>query len=116
MGARGDFVTAPEVSQMFGELLGAWLAQAWADQGAPSPFVLAELGPGRGTLMKDALRAAAGMPGFLAASRLWLVETSPTLRRLQACASQAPRSSPNIWLTSGAVTKSPRAPKGSRVG
>ena len=66
---------------MFGELVGAWLAQVWADQGRPDPFVLAELGPGRGTLMRDALRAAArACPGFRAAARLWLVETSPALR------------------------------------
>lgn len=83
-GVGGDFVTAPEISQMFGELLGAWAAQVWVDQGAPDPFVLAELGPGRGTLMRDALRAAAGMPGFRAAAKVWLVETSPSLRRTQA--------------------------------
>lgn len=92
-GAAGDFVTAPEISQMFGELVGAWAAQAWADQGRPDRFVLAELGPGRGTLMRDALRAAAGMPGFRDAAELWLVETSPALRRLQAemLAGAAPR-------------------------
>ena len=55
---------------MFGELVGAWAAQVWADHGRPDPFVLAELGPGRGTLMRDALRAAAAMPGFAAAARL----------------------------------------------
>ena len=60
----GDFVTAPEISQMFGELVGAWAAQVWADQGRPEPFVLAELGPGRGTLMRDALRVAAGDAGL----------------------------------------------------
>ncbi|MFO1208070.1 MAG: SAM-dependent methyltransferase [Amaricoccus sp.] len=92
-GPAGDFVTAPEISQMFGELVGAWAAQAWADQGRPDRFVLAELGPGRGTLMRDALRAAAGMPGFRDAAELWLVETSPALRRLQAemLAGAAPR-------------------------
>ena len=84
LGAAGDFVTAPEISQMFGELIGAWLAQVWDDQGRPERFVLAELGPGRGTLMRDALRAARGMPGFLAAAELWLVETSPALRARQA--------------------------------
>jgi len=83
-GAAGDFTTAPEISQMFGELIGAWIAQAWADQGAPSPFVLAELGPGRGTLMADALRAVRRVPGFLDGLRLWLVETSPALRAAQA--------------------------------
>ena len=55
-GKAGDFVTAPEISQMFGELLGLALAQAWVEQGAPSPFILAELGPGTGVLMADALR------------------------------------------------------------
>ncbi|HFQ15409.1 MAG TPA: class I SAM-dependent methyltransferase, partial [Rhodobacteraceae bacterium] len=64
LGAQGDFTTAPEISQMFGELIGLALAQAWLDQGAPSPFTLAELGPGRGTLMADILRATAGVPGF----------------------------------------------------
>ncbi len=84
LGPGGDFVTAPEVSQMFGELIGAWAAQVWHDQGRPERFVLAELGPGRGTLMRDALRAAAGMPGFREAAQLWLVETSPVLRERQA--------------------------------
>ncbi|MBP7003212.1 SAM-dependent methyltransferase [Amaricoccus sp.] len=83
-GPGGDFVTAPEVSQMFGELVGAWIGQAWLDQGAPGRVVLAELGPGRGTLMADALRALAALPGFLASAELWLVETSPVLRRAQA--------------------------------
>ncbi len=84
LGAAGDFTTAPEISQMFGELLGAWAAQVWQDQGAPDPFVLAELGPGRGTLMADALRATAALPAFRAAARLRLVETSPVLRARQA--------------------------------
>ena len=79
-----DFTTAPEISQMFGELVGAALAQAWLDQGAPSPVTLAELGPGRGTLMADALRATRGVPGFHQAARLHLVEISPTLRAEQA--------------------------------
>ena len=92
-GAGGDFVTAPEVSQMFGEMVGAWAAQVWYDQNRPDPFVLAELGPGRGTLMQDALRAAAALPGFLAAARIWLVESSPVLRTRQAAAlgKHAPR-------------------------
>ena len=83
-GAAGDFTTAPEISQMFGELLGLCLAQAWLDQGAPAPFTLAELGPGRGTLLADALRATRGVAGFHAALRLVLVEASPTLRAVQA--------------------------------
>jgi SAM-dependent MidA family methyltransferase len=69
---------------MFGELIGAWIAQVWQEQGRPARFVLAELGPGRGTLTADALRALRGAPAFLEAMELWLVETSPTLRRAQA--------------------------------
>lgn len=84
LGAAGDFTTAPEISQMFGELLGLALAQSWLDQGAPAPFTLAELGPGRGTLMADLLRATRGVPGFHAAMQLHLVETSPALRKVQA--------------------------------
>ncbi len=84
LGAAGDFTTAPEISQMFGELIGLWLAQVWIDQGSPDPFVLVEFGPGRGTLLADALRAVRAVPGFLAAARLWLVETSPALRARQA--------------------------------
>ncbi len=84
LGVAGDFTTAPEVSQMFGELIGAWLAQVWSDQGSPADFLLVELGPGRGTLMRDALRTARGMPGFIDAARVWFVETSPVLRARQA--------------------------------
>ena len=83
-GARGDFVTAPEISQMFGELLGLWCAETWQRLGAPDPVLLVELGPGRGTLMADALRAAGALPAFRQALRLHLVEISPALRRLQA--------------------------------
>ncbi|MEP1766750.1 MAG: SAM-dependent methyltransferase [Sulfitobacter sp.] len=83
-GTAGDFITAPEISQMFGELIGLALAQAWLDQGAPSPFTLAELGPGRGTLMADILRACAGVPNFLSAAQITLVEASPALRKEQA--------------------------------
>lgn len=82
-GAAGDFITAPEISQMFGELLGLCLAQAWLDQGAPPAFALAELGPGRGTLMADALRATRGVPGFHAAAQVVMVEASPTLEAIQ---------------------------------
>ncbi len=84
LGAAGDFTTAPEISQMFGELLGLALAQSWLDQGAPASFTLAELGPGRGTLMADLLRATRGVPGFHAAMQLHLVEASPALRKVQA--------------------------------
>ncbi|MEZ5912728.1 MAG: SAM-dependent methyltransferase [Paracoccaceae bacterium] len=82
-GAAGDFTTAPEISQMFGELLGLWLAQCWLDQGAPRQFVLAEIGPGRGTLMADILRATARLPGFSDAARPHLVEASAHLRAVQ---------------------------------
>jgi SAM-dependent MidA family methyltransferase len=82
-GAAGDFVTAPEISQMFGELAGLALAQGWLDQGAPSAFTLAELGPGRGTLMADILRAGAQVPGFVGAARITLLEASPALRDVQ---------------------------------
>jgi NADH dehydrogenase [ubiquinone] 1 alpha subcomplex assembly factor 7 len=82
-GAAGDFTTAPEISQMFGELIGLALAQAWIDRGSPAPFTLAELGPGRGTLMADILRATKGVPGFHAAAQVVLVEASPVLRRKQ---------------------------------
>lgn len=82
-GQAGDFTTAPEISQMFGELIGLFLAQCWIDQGRPAPFVLAEIGPGRGTLMADALRAIASVPGMRSAARLHLVEASPTLRARQ---------------------------------
>lgn len=84
LGVAGDFTTAPEISQMFGELLGLVLAQAWLDQGRPSRFCLTELGPGRGTLMDDLLRAAKSVPGFADAAELHLVEASPTLRRVQS--------------------------------
>ena len=68
-GRGGDFVTAPEVSQMFGELIGAWTVAVWERMGAPAPFVLAELGPGRGTLMADMLRTAAHQAGVPATRR-----------------------------------------------
>ncbi len=83
-GAEGDFVTAPEISQMFGELVGLALAQSWLDRGAPAPFALVELGPGRGTLMADALRATRAVTGFHDAMELILVEPSAPLREMQA--------------------------------
>jgi NADH dehydrogenase [ubiquinone] 1 alpha subcomplex assembly factor 7 len=83
-GAAGDFTTAPEISQAFGECLGLWAAVVWEAMGRPDPVLLIELGPGRGTLMEDALRAAAEMvPAFRAALRLHLVEASPSLRAAQ---------------------------------
>jgi SAM-dependent MidA family methyltransferase len=83
-GRSGDFITAPEISQMFGELIGLWAAVVWQSMGAPSRVLLVELGPGRGTLMADALRAMRGVPGLSAAVEPHLVEASPTLRKVQA--------------------------------
>lgn len=79
LGARGDFITAPEISQMFGELTGIWSVICWRRMGRPDPVRLVELGPGRGTLMSDALRAAKVAPDLLAAADLHLVESSPGL-------------------------------------
>lgn len=83
-GTAGDFVTAPEVSQMFGELIGLWAADLWDRAGRPAPLRLVELGPGRGTLMRDAWRAVAkALPGFADAASVHLVETSPALTAQQ---------------------------------
>ena len=83
LGRDGDFITAPEISQVFGEIIGLWCVVAWQQAGRPSPFHLVELGPGHGTLMADALRAAATVPEFIAAALIDLVETSPVLRNHQ---------------------------------
>ena len=83
-GSAGDFITAPEISQVFGELIGLWCADLWQRLGKPDPFLLVELGPGRGTLMSDALRAAQRVSGFAKAMRLHLVERSQRLCALQA--------------------------------
>jgi SAM-dependent MidA family methyltransferase len=93
LGERGDFITAPLISQMFGELVGLWMVEAWRGLGAPSRFVLAEAGPGDGTLMADILRAAQVLPGFGDAAELWLIEASAPLRARQTerLAGAAPR-------------------------
>lgn len=83
LGARGDFITAPEISQMFGELVGLWMAAVWKQMGAPENIRIIELGPGRGTMMKDALRAAQVAPAFRDAVALHLVEVSPVLEAQQ---------------------------------
>ncbi|WP_227267551.1 class I SAM-dependent methyltransferase [Roseobacter weihaiensis] len=82
-GTEGDFITAPDISQMFGEVIGLCLAQTWVDQGRPAPFTLAELGPGRGTLMADILRATSRIPGFRKAAQVSLVEASSRLQEIQ---------------------------------
>jgi NADH dehydrogenase [ubiquinone] 1 alpha subcomplex assembly factor 7 len=108
LGARGDFTTAPEISQMFGELVGLWCAQVWQDMGAPSPVAVIELGPGRGTLMADAWRAWRVLPALRNAARLHLVETSPVLRACQrATLAQAGLPEP-AWH--GAIDTLPEGP------
>ncbi len=84
LGEGGDFLTAPGVSQMFGELIGLWILETWTRMGRPSPVRLVEMGPGDGTLISDILRAARLLPEFLEAADLWLVEVSPPLRATQA--------------------------------
>jgi len=83
LGAGGDFVTAPEISQMFGELIGLWMAATWRQMGAPENVRVIELGPGRGTMMLDALRASQVIPGFRSAAVVHFVEISPALRERQ---------------------------------
>lgn len=82
-GAGGDFTTAPEISQMFGEVIGAWVADIWMQMGSPDKFTLLECGPGRGTLMADILRAAQNVSGFRAACNVHLLEISPVLKKIQ---------------------------------
>lgn len=82
-GTAGDFITAPEISQVFGELIGLWAAITWQQMGSPEKLVLVECGPGRGTLMKDFLRAAKSVPEFHRAIDIHLVETSPAMRQRQ---------------------------------
>src|SRR5262245_58340096 len=84
IGADGDFVTAPEISQVFGELIGLWAGVVWQTMGSPRPLNLVELGPGRGTLLRDALRAARSVPQFLAAASVHLIERSAPMREAQA--------------------------------
>jgi NADH dehydrogenase [ubiquinone] 1 alpha subcomplex assembly factor 7 len=82
-GIKGDFITAPDISQMFGELIGLWCADLWLRAGQPAQFRLIELGPGRGTLIADALRATKTIAGFHDALEVHFVETSPVLREQQ---------------------------------
>jgi NADH dehydrogenase [ubiquinone] 1 alpha subcomplex assembly factor 7 len=86
LGCGGDFITAPEVSQMFGEMIGLWCVDLWSRMGEPDPFLLAELGPGRGTLMADALRAAKRAPDFVKAADIHLVEVNTKLIAMQKAA------------------------------
>ena len=84
IGAGEDFITAPSISQMFGELVGLWSAQVWMDMGRPDPFQLVELGPGTGAMMSDAVRAGRAVPGFLDAAQITLIEASAALKSVQA--------------------------------
>ena len=83
-GVKGDFTTSPEISQMFGEMIGAWLVDLWMQMGKPDSVKLVELGPGKGTLAADIMRTISAWPDFKAATTLHLVETSPRLKELQA--------------------------------
>ena len=83
IGAHGDFITAPEISQVFGELIGLWAAVVWRSMGAPATLRFIELGPGRGTLLRDALRAVGSVPQVLAAASVHLIEASAPLRQAQ---------------------------------
>jgi len=83
LGEDGDFITAPMISQMFGEVIGLWAVEAWRGMGAPARLLLVEVGPGTGVLMQDVLRAARLDPAFIAAAELWLIETSPVLQAAQ---------------------------------
>lgn len=83
IGSAGDFVTAPEISQVFGELIGLWCAIVWQEMGSPRALRLVELGPGRGTLMRDALKAVRVVPAFLAALSVQLVESNAALEPIQ---------------------------------
>jgi SAM-dependent MidA family methyltransferase len=76
IGRSGDFITAPEISQVFGELIGLWSAVVWQQMGSPARMNVFELGPGRGTLMRDALRAAGKVPEFFEALSVHLVESN----------------------------------------
>ncbi len=86
LGRGGDFITAPEISQVFGELIGLWAGESWRLMGQPGPIRLIELGPGRGTLMVDALRALRVLPAFLNNATIHLVETSQALQAAQEAA------------------------------
>ena len=87
IGEAGDYTTAPEIHQIFGEMIAGWLIDYWHRSGSPEPLLLVELGPGRGTLVQDILRAADTVaPSFARAASIWFVETSPKLRGEQAAA------------------------------
>ncbi|ETR78437.1 ATP synthase subunit beta [Afipia sp. P52-10] len=101
LGREGDFITAPEVSQMFGELLGLWAAAVWRSMGTPDTLRLIELGPGRGTMMADMLRAIRVLPAFQQVASIHMVEINPALVDRQRETLQGPRANANVtWHTS----------------
>jgi NADH dehydrogenase [ubiquinone] 1 alpha subcomplex assembly factor 7 len=104
-GAKGDFVTAPEISQMFGELVAVWAMEAWLAMGMPDPVALIECGPGRGTMMADILRASRTLAGFRKAQRVHLVETSPALQARQRETLDAVGDVPLSWH--GSIDEAP---------
>lgn len=107
-GPGGDFTTAPEISQMFGELVAVWLFRTWQSLGRPLPVTLAEIGPGRGTLMQDMLRTLSRLdPAFVEKATFAMIETSPRLRDLQK-ATLSNAGVPVTWHET--VAALPRAP------
>lgn len=107
LGSEGDFITAPEVSQIFGELLGLWCVQSWRDMGSPKDIHLIELGPGRGVMMSDMLRAGKLDPNFIQAAKVTLVEASPALEAVQG-QTLAGSPCPITWASS--LDASPEGP------
>lgn len=107
IGAGADFITAPEISQMFGELIGVWAAECWTAMDAPDPVQLIELGPGRGAMMADMLRAARLVPAFSAAAQVTLVEASAALKMVQAKTLAA---SPNPLGWTDSLDRAPAGP------
>jgi SAM-dependent MidA family methyltransferase len=99
LGRSGDFTTAPEVSQMFGELIGLWIVSVWQQMGSPDNIRVVELGPGRGTMMNDAMRAAKIVPAFINAAVLHFVEISPVLQTIQE-QTVSTIETPKTWHTS----------------
>lgn len=103
IGIEGDFITAPELSRVFGDLVGVWLVSEWVALGSPSRLRLVELGPGRGTLARDVLRATANWPAFRRAVRVEMVEASPSLRVAQQRALEVEpcEKEPRTWTLAG---------------
>jgi len=111
IGAGADFITAPEISQVFGELIGLWCAVVWQQMGSPGRVNLIELGPGRGTLMADMLRATRGVPGFHTALAVHLIEMNDTLREHQRSKlATAGGSVPLTWYTNARAALTRRGP------